>query len=666
MSGTDPSTREREKSPERSLGSRLARSLLPGIVRRNYALKFALALLVVVVLIAVIGIVSFVQIQGIIETDAENTLRSTAGIQSDAVSEWTAGMESQTRGIAASDVYGTRDRERIRNHLRDSRTLAGPNIVGAHYVGADHDEIVASTNSDYEGRSVGTTAPAWRDPIERATDESGGGSGVAMSDRAYEHNGQLLVTFARPVRVGDGVLVLVADVRQGFERLHRTDTMATTSVLNTDGHEVAAPRQTWPVELADTPAFETAREGEMEIHERESDVVAFAPVTGTDWIVVAEAPKAQLYEASETVGRNVGVLVVSSLVALALVGLVLGRGTVLPLIRLRERTQELEAGNFDADLRTDREDEIGRLFVSFGQMRDALQEQIRETEAARERAERSRREVARQNERLDQFASTVSHDLRNPLNVADGYREMLEADLAENEAIDRETYREYVTRIGESHDRMGAIIDDVLALAREGESIDDAVEVDLEELATAAWSNVDHGDATLSVVGTRRFEGDRNRLLRAFENLFRNAIEHGGPGVTVEVGPAESGFYVADDGSGIPPHVVDDVFEYGQTTAQEGTGFGLAIVEAIVTAHDWTVAVDETATEGARFVVSGVDSDETVSEGATLEFGDSSGDDGRDERDEQDVQDERDEQNEQDVRDERNVQDDRAQSTHDS
>ncbi|MCU4974110.1 sensor histidine kinase [Halobacteria archaeon AArc-m2/3/4] len=628
MTGTGPPTSEREERPERSFGSRLARSVLPGVVRRNYALKFALALLVVVLLIAAIGIVSFVQIQEIIEDDAENTLRSTATIQADSVSEWTAGMESQTRGIAASDVYGTRDRERIRDHLRDSQTLVGAEIVGAHYVGPDHEAIVASTDPDYEGRAVATTVPAWRGPIERATNESDDRRTVATSDRAYEHNGQLLVTFARPVRVGDGVLVLVADVRQGFERLHGTDTIATTSVLNTDGHEVAAPRQTWPVALADTPAFETARQGETETHERADDVVAFAPVDGTDWIVVAEAPKSQLYEASETVGRNVGVLVASSLVALAVVGLVLGRGTVLPLIRLRERTQELEAGNFDADLRTDREDEIGRLFASFGQMRDALREQIRETEAARERAERSRREVARQNERLDQFASTVSHDLRNPLNVADGYREMLAMELAENEEIDRERHQEYVTRIDESHDRMGAIIDDVLALAREGESIDDTEEIDLEELATAAWSNVDHGEATLSVVGTRTFEGDRDRLLRALENLFRNAIEHGGSVVTVEVGPTEAGFYVADDGSGIPPDAVDEVFEYGKTTTEGGTGFGLAIVEAIVAAHDWTIEVDETVTEGATFVVEGVGVDgaetetETTDERATAEAAD--------------------------------------------
>ncbi|QRV14481.1 sensor histidine kinase [Haloterrigena salifodinae] len=640
MSDSGPPKGEREEDPERSFVSRVTRTVVPGVVRRSYALKLALALFVVVLLIAGIGVVSYVQIQGIIEADAEDTLRSTATVQSNAVGEWIDGIESQTRGIATSDVYGTRDREAIRDHLRDSQALAGEDVVGAHYVDPESDEIVASTDPEYEGESVATTVPAWNDPIERATADSGDGDPIASSDRAYERNGRLLMAFARPVRVGDGVLVVVADVRQGFEQLYRSETITTTRVLTADGREVTAPRQSRPAPLSDSSAFDAARDGETAIHDRESDVFAFAPVDGTDWIVVAEAPKAQLYQAGETVGRNVAVLIVTSLAALAVVGLVLGRGTVLPLIRLRERTRALEAGEFDVDLRTDREDEIGRLFTSFAAMRDTLRTQIRETEAARERAERSSQKLARQNERLDQFASTVSHDLRNPLNVADGYRDLLESKLAdaESEDVDLEELREYATRIDESHERMETIIDDVLALAREENTIDDTVSVDLESVAADAWANVDHEDSTVSVVGSRTFEADRERLLRVFENLFRNSIEHGstsppshaqedavehgstssipnpeqnpvqqdGSSVSIEVGPAETGFYVADDGPGIPTDAVDDVFEYGATTAEDGTGFGLAIVESIVSAHDWTIAVDESYDDGAKFVVSDV------------------------------------------------------------
>ncbi|MFB6271074.1 MAG: sensor histidine kinase, partial [Halobacterium sp.] len=101
-----------------------------------------------------------------------------------------------------------------------------------------------------------------------------------------------------------------------------------------------------------------------------------------------------------------------------------------------------------------------------------------------------------------------------------------------------------------------------------------------------------------------------------------DAVEHGSraedsqddedvPGraasVTVTVGDAGSdGFYVADDGPGIPESERDAVFEGGYTTAEDGTGFGLAIVEDIVEAHGWTVDVTASEDGGARFDVRGV------------------------------------------------------------
>lgn len=607
-----------DEGPERSVISKITHILVPKVVRRNYAVKLALALLIVILLIATIGVVSYVQIQGIIEEDAESTLRSTSEIQSDAISEWIGGMESQTRGIASSDVYGTQNQEVIRNHLHDSQTLAGSTVVGVHYVDPQRNEIVASTDREYENTSVVTTAPAWRDPINRTIAESDA-EGTVVSTRAYERNGQLLLTFARSVRIGDGVLVLVADLRQGFEQVHEAETITTTRILDSTGHEVTAPRQSQPMSLANTSAFEDARAGETTIYEHEDDVFAFTPISGTEWVIAAEAPKAELYEASMTVGRNVVFLVASSLGALVIVGIILGRGTVLPLIRLRERIQSLEAGEFDVELQTDREDEIGRLFTAFARMRDSLQTQICETEAARERAERSQRKLERQNERLDQFASTVSHDLRNPLNVADGYRELLKAELTDADDVDPEMLHDHVTQIGESHRRMETIIGDVLALAREGKTIDDPVVVDLETIATEAWENVEHHDGTLKVVETRSLEADRDRLLRVFENLFRNSIEHGTngqnatrkdtSGVKIEVAPTDDGFYIADDGVGISPDAIDEIFEYGHTTAEDGTGFGLAIVDTIVSAHGWRITVDETYDDGAKFVVSDIDSE---------------------------------------------------------
>jgi len=211
--------------------------------------------------------------------------------------------------------------------------------------------------------------------------------------------------------------------------------------------------------------------------------------------------------------------------------------------------------------------------------------------------ERRRRkaELQRQVERLDEFASLVSHDLRNPLNVAMGRLDLaLEADSERRD--DLESAREALSK-------MGRLIDDLLALAREGELVSEPERVSLSTVARGAWTTVESPEAEL-VVEDATVEADPDRLEQLFGNLFRNALEHGGADVTVTVGPhGEGGFYVADDGPGIPPEERERAFESGFTTAEDGTGFGLAIVAEVAEAHGWSVRVTDGVDGGAKFVV---------------------------------------------------------------
>ncbi|WP_440991214.1 histidine kinase N-terminal 7TM domain-containing protein [Haloarchaeobius baliensis] len=222
--------------------------------------------------------------------------------------------------------------------------------------------------------------------------------------------------------------------------------------------------------------------------------------------------------------------------------------------------------------------------------RVALISDVTDRERRKQMLGRRTDELERQNEQLDQFAGVVSHDLRNPLNVARGYLGTVDG----NEAA--------VAEVDQSLARMEAIIDDVLTLAREGRSLGETEAVDLESLAREAWGNVATGDAELVVDGSASFAADPDRLLSLFENLFRNARDHAGPGVTVTVDTTETGFSVADDGPGIPAELRDEVFEFGYTTADCGTGFGLAIVTQVADAHGWDSDVAESEAGGARFV----------------------------------------------------------------
>ena len=206
-------------------------------------------------------------------------------------------------------------------------------------------------------------------------------------------------------------------------------------------------------------------------------------------------------------------------------------------------------------------------------------------------------ELQRQNERLEEFASVVSHDLRNPLRVAEGNLE-----LARDECDS-----EYLDTVTQAHDRMGTLIEDLLTLAREGDRVSDTEPVDLAELSENCWRNVETAEATMRTPTDRRIRADRSRLAQLLENLIRNAVEHGGDDVTVTIGELSDGFFIEDDGSGIPEAERDEVFDAGYSTAEEGTGFGLRIVKQVTDAHGWEIRVTEGADGGARFEITEVD-----------------------------------------------------------
>jgi len=208
------------------------------------------------------------------------------------------------------------------------------------------------------------------------------------------------------------------------------------------------------------------------------------------------------------------------------------------------------------------------------------------------------RELQRQNERLERFAGVVSHDLRNPLSVA-----RARMDLAQD-AHDSE----HLDAIEQAHERMEQLIDQVLALAREGKTVSDTEPVSLTATARQSWQTVATAEATLSIEADRTIRANRSRLQQLLENLFRNAVEHGGEDVCIRVTElrGEAGFAVADDGPGIPEDERDSAFEPGYSTSENGTGLGLTIVDEIVGAQDWGISVTEGEDDGARFEITGV------------------------------------------------------------
>lgn len=222
---------------------------------------------------------------------------------------------------------------------------------------------------------------------------------------------------------------------------------------------------------------------------------------------------------------------------------------------------------------------------------------------------RQAEQLEHQNERLEKFGSMLSHDLRNPLNVAQGYVDLL-ADEAEGEEA------EHARRASEALDRMEALISNTLTLAQEGAAVTDPEPVTLVDVAADAWRNVDTDAASLEEPPSMTVSADEERLQRLFENLFRNSVEHGtatradgGREDTVQIWieSLDDGFVVCDDGPGIPEGKREEALEWGFTTSDDGTGLGLAIVGEIAEAHGWNVDITESEPGGACVEFHGVE-----------------------------------------------------------
>ncbi|TQQ79358.1 ATP-binding response regulator [Halonotius roseus] len=210
-----------------------------------------------------------------------------------------------------------------------------------------------------------------------------------------------------------------------------------------------------------------------------------------------------------------------------------------------------------------------------------------------ERRRRRRAELERQNERLEQFTSVISHDLQNPLSVVTGYLEL----VSETGDVDR------LDPAIEAAERMETMLNELLTLAREGRAVGDTEPVAVDTIVTNAWDGVDTPTATLETEGLEPMESveaDPTRLQEVFENLFRNAIDHVGEDVTVAVRATDGGVVVGDDGEGIPAAEQKEIFDHGYTGGG-GTGLGLSIVETIVEGHGWEIGVGDSEAGGAAF-----------------------------------------------------------------
>ncbi|ELY82742.1 methyl-accepting chemotaxis protein [Natrinema pallidum] len=469
-------------------------SLVPSFIRRRYLLKFVVSILAVVLVIGSVGAVSYVQIDKTVRTDSNNQLESTAETHADTISNWVESMRVQTRTASDSSVLREGDPQAVQGKLVEEQARMDVDVRAIHYVDTENDEIVTSTNAAYRGESFADLSEPWA--TDGFEDTLGLDESVWHSQSAYESDtlGDKVMAFASPVTDRDDrAVVIIGTLEYQVNQLHEENTSASTAIISGDGATVfKAESASLNADTADKEAIEAALGGRMSLT-HDSDIVrAYVPVGNTPWVAVTSVPAEQAYGVASDVGTNVITMVLASLIALGAVGVVLGRQTVVPLTRLRDRTAEMEEGNLDVDLETNRVDEIGRLYDGFDSMRTSLRNQIEAAEVARREAEVARDETESMNRHLEtkaeEFSSVMDEcadgDLTQRLNPESESEAMTDIAIAFNEML--EELEETTANVKAFADEVAAASEQVTASSEEVRSASQQVSDSIQSISDGA------------------------------------------------------------------------------------------------------------------------------------------------------------------------------------
>lgn len=188
----------------------------------------------------------------------------------------------------------------------------------------------------------------------------------------------------------------------------------------------------------------------------------------------------------------------------------------------------------------------------------------------------SERQLKDQNKRLERFSRILSHDLRNPLNVASGY-----LDLAE-ETGNQKDFEKAKNAIK----RMDEIIEELLTLSGKPSEFEKE-QLNLKDVFREAYSFVD-ANPDYTVEQDMELVGGKSGIVRMFENMIVNSVDHN-EDVEIEVGSIENGFYYKDDGK--ITEDIDKVTEYGYTSSENGNGVGLSVIHRVAEINDWNLNI---------------------------------------------------------------------------
>ncbi|QGN07269.1 methyl-accepting chemotaxis protein [Halorhabdus sp. CBA1104] len=358
-------------------------SALPGVVRRRYAAKFGVLLLGVVAVLVVGGVAIHFQTGGLVEAQTEEQIRGVADSQASSIADWAATKQSTTSFLADS-LADQSDSLSSSAHQRwlEGKLIGLPaDIQALHYVTTADSEVIASTDDDLTGASLASVEGAW-------TDSSGAvvASGPTDTSRPYEHDGQDVIAFVQPVSETESVVLTVSLEARSHEftspfatgdvkvlSADRTILLDNRKASILDQYEATGNTGSESITAALGGASGYARVSAGTGMDEGTYVMAYTPITGTDWALLYHVPAERAFALQSAVSQNIALLVALAVGALLLVGVTIGRGTAQSLATVAQTAGDIANGKIDSTLpETTRVDEMGQLYDSFASMQAYL------------------------------------------------------------------------------------------------------------------------------------------------------------------------------------------------------------------------------------------------------------------------------------------------------
>ncbi|WP_222916936.1 methyl-accepting chemotaxis protein [Natrinema sp. SYSU A 869] len=410
-----------------------ARRLVPTAIRRRYAVKFGIALLILGLSVGLIGFVATGTIANQVEDRVQSDHASAAGQEAQSMQMWNEQNEHTIGMIARSDVVASDDSTAIEGRFLDWEEHLDADTFDISYVNLNNETVTASTNDAYQGASATDINNVPSGAYEDATETVPWVSDAYLADGEFGQNTTVVTYVQRSAENENRAIVYTADLEAYANQLQDEEGV-TTVVLDGDNnvmldnagygknHETLGYTYSDDSNLVQRARTEGANTQQVSgsllsfdnyaygLGEDNTDdyVASSARVFGTDWVVLTVEPTDQALGFVNNVNQWGLVATILGVLMIGAVGAVLGRNTAVSIDRLTDKASEMEEGNLNVDLETKRIDNIGRLYNGFDSMREALREQIQEAEAARKEAERERERVQEINGHLEEKAAEYS------------------------------------------------------------------------------------------------------------------------------------------------------------------------------------------------------------------------------------------------------------------